>query len=54
MRMSIIGIIEYNIFGIPMVGSDICGFFVEVRDIEMCTRWLQVGSFYTFASKFII
>lgn len=54
MRMSIIGIIEYNIFGIPMVGSDIYGFFVEVRDIEMCTRWLQVGSFYTFTSKFII
>jgi len=48
MKMSIIGILEYNFFGIPMVGADICGFFIDVRDAEMCTRWLQLGSFYTF------
>lgn len=33
-----------------MVGADICGFFIDMRDAEMCTRWLQVGSFYSFTS----
>ena len=45
------GILEYNFFGIPMVGADICGFFIEIRDVEMCTRWLQVGAFYSFTRK---
>ncbi|RNA26970.1 Sucrase, partial [Brachionus plicatilis] len=49
MKMSIIGAIEYNMFGIPMIGADICGFFISVQDAEMCTRWLQLGSFYTFS-----
>ena len=26
-----------------MVGADICGFFINIRDAEMCTRWLQVN-----------
>lgn len=36
-----------------MVGADICGFFIDIRDAEMCTRWLQVGSFYSFTSTLI-
>lgn len=29
-----------------MVGADICGFFINIRDAEMCTRWLQVNVYY--------
>ena len=40
--------IESNMFGLPYVGADICGFFVNAT-AEMCTRWMQLGSFYPFA-----
>ncbi|XP_052774040.1 sucrase-isomaltase, intestinal-like isoform X2 [Mya arenaria] len=43
---SIIGIIEFNWFGMPFVGADMCGFFAEATE-ELCQRWMQLGSFYT-------
>ena len=52
MAMSIPGIITGGIFGFAMVGEDICGFGAP-RDPsimeELCTRWMQLGSWYPFA-----
>lgn len=38
-----------NMFGIPHVGADVCGFFGTAKDDEMCARWIQLATFYPFA-----
>ena len=48
MQTSIDSIYEYNLFGLPMMGSDICGFNLDATP-ALCTRWHQLGSFYPFA-----
>jgi alpha-glucosidase len=48
MGLSITGVMMANIFGIPLVGADICGFIGDATE-DLCTKWHFVGAFYPFS-----
>lgn len=48
MRRSIAGMLAMNMFGTPLVGGDVCGFYGDTEE-QLCVRWTQLGALSPFA-----
>lgn len=45
MKQSLISVMNFNMFGIPMVGPVTCGFYGS-HNSELCGRWSQLSQFF--------
>ncbi|WWD16855.1 hypothetical protein CI109_101287 [Kwoniella shandongensis] len=47
MKRAIQGVLQFNLFAVPMTGPDTCGFNGNT-DEELCNRWMQLSAFFPF------
>jgi len=51
LKSSIAQIFNFNMFGIPMTGADVCAYGGPNPSEELCAKWMQLGTLYPFARQ---
>lgn len=51
MQLGIAGVMNFNMFGIPMTGPNACGYFGATVEDELCGRWIQLASMFPLARQ---
>jgi alpha-glucosidase/lysosomal alpha-glucosidase len=51
LKTSIAQIFNFNMFGIPMTGADVCAYGGPNPSEELCAKWMQLGTLYPFARQ---
>lgn len=51
MALGIAGVMNFQLFGIPMVGPNACGYYGATKQDELCGRWIQLASMFPLARQ---
>jgi len=51
LQTSIAQIFNFNMFGIPMTGADVCAYGGPNPTEELCAKWMQLATLYPFARQ---